>query len=391
MINKNRWQILILATLLAINCSLFADQPNAPEQKKETKQAVRVEFALKDSAPSWYSDWQSLPVIRYEIKPTHLAEFSLSNYPSMSQAEIFRSRGRSSSQKRYYRTVKDSNWAFIRMPEINIMGEGWIGDLLEADSTATLSDRQRGLIKRGLAIVLTSQSPLRVKVLGYSEADVRSTTEAMLEVLDGYAVEAEKEISKSIESLNKGMSKKEDEKKKLSDQRKDILAKIDKLRKKVHYVSVDEAKERIQQLNAIIENKEIYLHGKEIRVDYIRTKTLNIKEELKANAGDSEKDYKLLLELESMLVKEMIDLVTLEGESNLAKQIRNLADEYVLMHEQVDELRQQISNAKNGSESLSKKLKRYDQFISTEQAKWFKPQLEPAIVTIYSVGVTETQ
>lgn len=214
------------------------------------------------------------------------------------------------------------------------------------------------------------------RVYAVSQDDAKKTAKALLEFLTKKAEEQVRYWEKRSESFEDDIAA---TKKQISEgdaELRDAKNRLEEIKNKVHYLSTDEAKKTVSELNKMLNDVNIEIAGKRAELQEI---------------GDSLQKPNLtswpniLQNLQEMQIQRIIELKGAEGKKETATKIRQQAEEFVNLHNLNSNLPKDLT-------FLRKKLSAYKRSLSSAEKELDKPgpdMLPPKVyqnkVTIYPV------
>jgi len=267
---------------------------------------------------------------------------------------------------------------------------GPIAAMLETSAGRAMSQEQRDLISNQSIQVsdygTTIGSYTYFRLYGVSEDDTKKMVEAFIEVL------AEK-ASARMQSL---LSQREELKEKIAGVEQKILGKetelkdmgnrLEEVRKKVHYLSTDEAKKTIEELNRMLYELNIEIAGLRAKVS-ANEKYLREKDEV---AGRSRSVSSTVLDkLEQIRSEHVIELAGALARKEAATKIRNEAEEFYNLHMQPIELQRYLSPLRKTLSSSQESLQNFEERLANPTPDMLPPKVYQNKVTIYPVRVED--
>ena len=343
MMKLRKLQLVMFLVLTCIYASVLGAEPNEPK--------TELKFEIKSHQPP---AWQIRRIFRPPFESTHFAVL------------------------------------FVRGDWMVYARVGPIAAMLETSAGRAMSQEQRDLISNQSIQVsdygTTIGSYTYFRLYGVSEDDTKKMVEAFIEVL------AEK-ASARMQSL---LSQREELKEKIAGVEQKILGKetelkdmgnrLEEVRKKVHYLSTDEAKKTIEELNRMLYELNIEIAGLRAKVS-ANEKYLREKDEV---AGRSRSVSSTVLDkLEQIRSEHVIELAGALARKEAATKIRNEAEEFYNLHMQPIELQRYLSPLRKTLSSSQESLQNFEERLANPTPDMLPPKVYQNKVTIYPVRVED--
>jgi len=261
----------------------------------------------------------------------------------------------------------------------------WIKSILATSPAKALSQQQIELLHTGSCIRILGGfgdavgNHQEVRIYGVSKKDAEKTVEAFMETLTGvsgtigYLKRKVAELQEQIPKTKKQISEKET---KLESTR----ARLDDLEKSVHYLSVDEAKAIVLELNKTLNTLDVEIAGLEAKISTI--------EKYKS---DKTLSLDIVEKLEEMLREQAVELAGALARKDMATQIRDQAEGYFSLTSMKSSLQNELDTLKNDLSDYKAELQRSENQLAHPTSDMLPPEVFQNKVTIYPVRVESEQ
>ncbi|MHC4890974.1 MAG: hypothetical protein ACYTEO_16085 [Planctomycetota bacterium] len=356
MISSRKRQLLIALFLACICVPVFGAESG------EVKAGLKFETADKEQ--QWVIDVNEQSGQKFETRK----EMVRSSFRPKYVAVFYVERGHSDMPP-YYKPREGPNKFSWPM---------WIESILSSAAGKSLSEHQADLLHTGACIRLlgkfgdTIGNHQHVRIYAVSEKDARKTVEAFMEALAMPRPSGEY-LGLGPDKLRERISKAEKELSEKQAELKSTQTHIAELKKSVHYVSRDEAKQIAMESNKTLITIDVEIAGLQAKISTIE-KYISDK---KISADTQAK-------LEAMLSEQHIELAGALAKKEAATKVRDHAAEYcdvsyreIVLLDDVHHLKETIRLSKQNLESVEKMLNTREPAPNVFQNK----------VIIYPVGV----
>jgi len=220
----------------------------------------------------------------------------------------------------------------------------------------------------------------KIHLYAMSEKDARKMAEAFIEAL---ADKSEKIRSyknrirnlqvEIFQTKQEILEKEAETEVELSNLREDI--------KNVHYLSTDEAKQAISELNTMLNNLDIELAG-------MKAKLQAIQEQRQKLIRD--KKFKLEDKLEDMLIDLLIELKVAEARKETATELRRQAEDFCKkMDAKKAEFQKYVNEYKMRVTMFEREIHQFKEKLADPDMEMLPPKVYQNKITIYPVRVEE--
>lgn len=352
-------RLMVALVLAAICLPAAAKDPNPPTTrlKFEVDQRVdqRIAYWLSTSQ---YGQPSRVPIKEGLVRPSHRAELFIANLPS-----------RVASQRR-------------SVLEMDFRGPGAIEKILKTPAGQRISPAQREFLKAGRAIYREGSlgdqviDSFRFWVYAVSKDDAERSVQAFIQFLTAEA-EAKmrlllSECKEITEDIIPGCKKKISE---MPDEIKAVEAKLDTLKKTLHYVTIEEAMQAVLEFNKTLNTLEVEIAGSQAEV--------SANKEYMANTNLTND---ALTKLQQILAGHIIELAGALARKETAAKIRDQAKEFYDLHAQVVKLPKELSRLRGSLPRLESRLKSVKLEITDPDSGALSPKVFENKVVINSVN-----
>jgi len=345
---------LIMALLLPCACAVaVCQEPN--EAKTE------LEFEISDQPQSWFIKMPAGKPPTFgagPIKPTHMAELFLWNVHSWICS-----------------TANDT-----RLQSMGLRSAEVIRKLTETSAGQSMSSQQKDFLTTGDAIIIvgdfgdTVGNHWHFRLYAVSQDDARQMAQALLEFVTGIADERLQRYSDEQRKLQEkvGQLKKE-----ISEEETKLKAtetELQELKKTVRYLSVSEARDTVVELNKKLDDLNIEIAG-------LRAEVEATSEAIGGPARGPFRD-----KLEEIRIERMIKLKAAEAKKESAMKIRDQAEAFFRLVNELSQFRPQLSELRSRFESGEQSLRQREYQLANPPMEMLPPKVFQNKVTIYPVG-----
>ena len=336
MIKSRKHQLVIAMILAFISFSALGVEPNLPKTKPR--------FEINSEEQQWQVEGGKID--KGPITPTHVAELFL----PYSEEYL-----PDSNPQRIMRMLKSFPGRSISSEQRVFLSASTVQDAIS-------------LIDRGDTV----RRHYHIRLYAMSELDARKTAEAFVEALADKA-EKIRSYKNRIRNLQREIFQTKERIFNKESEAEVALANLRESIKNVHYLSTDEAKQAISELNTMLNNLDIELAG-------MKAKLQAIQEQRQKLIRD--KKFKLEDMLEDMLIDLLIELKVAEARKETATEIRMRAEDFC----------KQMNTKKAESQKDVNKYKTrvtmYEQEIHQFKDKLADPDMEMLPLKVYQNKVT---
>jgi hypothetical protein len=332
---------LMMALVLATIClPAAAKDPNHP--------TTGLRFEVGQTTVDWrttdmFGRSSPLPIKEGLVRPSHRAQLFIANLPSREGNRL----------------------------DVDFQGPQAIKEILDTPAGQEISPAQRKFLEAGRAIYRDGSlgdeviDHFRFWVYGVSKDDAEKTTQAFIQFLTAEA-EAKmqlwlSECKKLTEDLIPGCKKRISE---TQDEIKAVQAKLDTLKKRVYYVSTEEAMQTVLEFNKTLNTLEVEVAG-------LQAKVSANKEYMTQGKLTNE----ALTKLQQILADHIIELAGALARKETAAKIRDQAKEFYDLHTQLDKLPKDLTNLEKTLSSHERGLEGAEKAMSNPQGGALPPKV----------------
>ena len=346
MTNSKKWQIAI-ALVLTCNLALWsAEEPNDPNRPQ-------IKIELGDQVKSWLRQADPSEPGRGPIRPTHVAEFLISDEAQPTYPFMPRNR-----------------------------------DILDASAAATMSPKQRKFIEDSSALGSSRMSGWaegreykRFFLYAVSEDDARKMIDAFIEI------RGEQPKQKRLQYVNKLREYREEmaKAKGLLPGKEALLLtgkeEYDKSKESAHAFSADteaaeHAKQTMLEMSKMLDTLDVELAG-------IREKLNVIQDYWRRDGGQTKEASAKLQELQ---IIQTIELKGAEARRKAAVAIRQREKDFLDLFDKWTSLDSEVKRLKDTIESREEKIAEIEETLANPKPDMLPPQIYQNKVTIYPVA-----
>ena len=261
--------------------------------------------------------------------------------------------------------------------------------IIETSAGQSMSQMQRDVISNQSIRFMDNNSTISnytyFQLSGVGEDDVQKMVNAFIEVLANRVDSRRQSLLNQQQELKQKIVLLEDEKLRRETEQKNVMKRLEGVKKKVHYLSIIEAEKTIEELNKTLDELNIEIAGMQVKLKAIAEEHEHMIKEAQRSGDVRRKIYETTIwpRLEQMRIDQIIELKVAEEKRSTAMKIRREAEEFYHLHEQSIEKVQYL-------EPLRKKLSNYQESLRNTEMRLKTPELlSPKIfqnkVTIYPV------
>ena len=221
----------------------------------------------------------------------------------------------------------------------------------------------------------------QIRLYAMSELDARKMAEAFIGAMTIKAekIESYKQhlsmLQESIFQITKEILDKETE-------TEVFLAKYRESIENVHYLSTDEAKQAISELNTMLNNLDIELAGMKAKLRAIQEQ----KERQEAKGKIVTNREGILLKLENMWIDLLIELKVAEARKETAVQLRSQAEDFCKqMNAKKAESQKEMNELKMKITFFEREIRQFEEKLADPDMEMMPPKIFQNKVTIYPV------
>lgn len=359
MIKSRKHQLVIAMILAFISFSALGVEPNLPKTKPR--------FEIKSEEQQWIA--MGGRICKGPIKPTHVAELFL---PFPYSDEYMPN----SNPQRIMRMLKTFPGQSISSEQRVFLSASKIQDAIS-------------IIDRGDTV----RRHYHIRLYAMSELDARKIAEAFIEAMTDKA-EKIGSYKEQIRMLQETIFR---TKRKILDKDAETEVELANLResiKNVHYLSTDEAKQAISELNTMLNNLDIELAGMKAKLQAIqehqvRQKAIRSKIPLVEGTERINRDG-ILLKLEDMWIDLLIELKVAEARKETATEIRMRAEYFCKqMDAKKAEFQKEMNKFKMDITFYEQEIHQFKDKLADPDMETLPPKVFQNKVTIYPVRVED--
>ncbi len=349
MIKSRKHQFVIAMILAFISFSASGVEPNLPKTKPR--------FEIKSEEQQWQLEGGKIG--KGPIKPTHVAELFL----PYSEEYL-----PNSNPQRIMRMLKSS------------LGRSMSSEQRVFLSTSTARDAI-SIIDRGDTV----RRHYHIRLYAMSELVARKTAEAFIEAMTdkaekiGSYKEHIRSLQREIFQTKEWIFNKEAE-------AEVALANLRESIKNVHYLSTDEAKQAISELNTMLNNLDIELAGMKAKLKAIQEhqERQKVIKDKKLEEGINSEG--ILLKLEDMWIDLLIELKVAEARKETATQLRSEAEDFCKqMDAKKAEFQKDVNKYKMHATMYEQEIHQFKEKLADPDMESLPSKVFQNKVTIYPV------
>jgi len=265
--------------------------------------------------------------------------------------------------------------------------------IIETSAGQSMSQMQRDVISNQSIRFMDNNSTISnytyFQLFGVGEDDVQKMVNAFIEVLANRVDSRRQSLLNQQQKLKQKIVLLEDEKLRRETEQKNVMKRLEGVKKKVHYLSIDEAGNTIEKLNKTLDELNIDIAGMQRKLFAISEEHEHMSKETQKSGDVRKKIYETTIwpRLEQMRIDQIIELKVAEEKRSTAMKIRTEAEEFYHLHEQSLEKVKYL-------EPLRKRMSNYQESLRNTEMRLTTPELLPPKVfqnkvTIYPVRVEE--
>jgi len=357
MIKSGKHQLVIAMILAFISFSALGVEPNLPKTKPR--------FEINSEEQQWQVEGGKIG--KGPIKPTHVAELFLPDYEEYSP---------NSNPQRIMRMLKTASGRSISSEQRVFLSASTVKDAIS-------------IIDRGDTV----RRHYHIRLYAISEQDARKTAVAFVEALADKA-EKIRNYKDHIRSLQGEIFQTKEWIFNKEAEAEVELANLRESIKNVHYLSTDEAKQAISELNTMLNNLDIELAGMKAKLQAIqehqvRQKAIRSKIPLVEGTERINRDG-ILLKLEDMLIDLLIELKVAEARKETATEIRMRAEDFCKqMDAKKAEFQKDVNKYKTHVTMYEQEIHQFKEKLADPDMETLPPKVFQNKVTIYPVRVED--
>jgi len=356
MTDSSKSRLMVALVLATICLPAGAKDPNHP--------TTGLRFEVDQRIADWvstdmYGRPSRIPTKEGLVRPSHRAQLFIANLPS-SEA----------SQRR-------------NALDVDFQGPEAIEKILDTPAGRKISAAQRKFLEAGRAIYRDGSlgdevaDHFRFWVYAVSKDDAEKTAQALIQFLTAEA-EAKlqvmlSECKKLTEDITPGCKKRISE---MPGEIKAVEAKLDTLKKTVHYVSTEEAMQSVLEFNKTLNTLEVEVAG-------LRAKVAATKEYMAHTNLTNE----ALTKLQHILADHIIEQAGALARKETATKIRDQAKEFYDLHNELAKFPKILSNLENSLSNYEGGLERAEEAITSPHGGALPPNVFENKVVINLVSM----
>jgi hypothetical protein len=290
------------------------------------------------------------------IKPTHVAELFLP-YPRSDEYVP------NSNPQRIIRMLKTAQGQSMSSNQRSFLSASKVTDAI-------------AVIDRGKIV----RRHYQIRLYAMSELDARKMAEAFIEAM-GDKAETVRSYEEQISSLQVEILQ---NKRKILDKQAESEVTLTTLResiKNVHYLSIDEAKRAILELNTMLNNLDIELAGMNAKLIVIQEQQKAMKDQV----GGINREG-ILLKLENMWIDLLIEFQVAEAKKKTATEIRSHAEDFCKrMNAKQAEFQKEINELNMYTTFLENDIRQFEEKLADPDTETWPPKIYQNKVAIYPV------
>jgi predicted nucleic acid-binding Zn-ribbon protein len=376
MISSRKCQLVITLILFCFCVPVLGVEVNEPK--------TELKFEISNEEMPWLHGTRE--IAKHPIKPRYMAELFIWNLPEARFMTRSGSRPRRPTPPRVPQ-LRPRQWSNTR-PDIDFASPQMIKTVLDTSAGQSMSELQREFVTLGYALLkigdFSDKLPNyhQLGVYAVSQDDAEKMVKAFIEVLTN---EAKKELvfwQSERQRLGEGIP---DTNKKISEIEEQEAAaqnKLDELKRDVHYLSTDEAKETVLDLNKKLNSLEVEIAG-------LQAKVSTIEEHIEKYRGRNATREPAFAKLEEMLNIQTVDLAGALASKEASTKIRNQAQEFCDLHLQLTRLPKTKSYLSGQLRASEHGLSQVEKKLADPSPDILPPKVFQNEVTIYRVPVKE--
>ena len=352
MIKSGKHQLVIAMILAFISFSASGVEPNLPKTKPR--------FEINSEKQQWQVEGGKIG--KGPIKPTHVAELFLPYSDEYSP---------NSNLQRIMRMLKTFSGRSISSEQRVFLSASTVKDAIS-------------IIDRGDTV----RRHYHIRLYAMSELDARKIAEAFIEAMAdkaekiGIYKERIRMLQEEIFRTNKKILDKEAETEvALANFRENIT--------NVHYLSTDEAKQAISELNTMLNNLDIELAGMKAKLQAIQEHQFRQKAIRNKNLEERTERINrdgILLKLEDMLIDLLIELKVADARKETATEIRMRAEDFCKqMDAKKAEFQKDVNEYKMRVTMFEQEIHQFNEKLADPDMETLPPKVFQNKVTIYPV------
>jgi hypothetical protein len=353
MIKSKKLQLVMVLVLACLCAPALGVEPNLPKTKPR--------FEINSEEQQWQVERDKIG--KGPIKPTHVAELFLPYSDEYSP---------DSNPQRIMRILKTAPGQSMSSEQRVFLSASTIQDAIS-------------IIDRGDTV----RRHYHIRLYAMSELDARKIAEAFIEAM-GDKAEKIRSYKDHIRSLQREIfqtkelifNKESDAEVELANFRENI--------KNVHYLSTDEAKQAILELNTMLNNLDIELAGMKAKLQAIQEHQVRQKaiKDKKLEEGINREG--ILLKLEDMLIDLLIELKVAEARKETAIELRRQAEDFCKqMDAKKAEFQKDMNKFKMNITFYEREIHQFKEKLADPDMETLPPRVYQNKVTIYPVRAEE--
>jgi hypothetical protein len=228
----------------------------------------------------------------------------------------------------------------------------------------------------------TVRRHFHIRLYAMSELDARRMAEAFVEAMGDKAEKIES-YKQRIRMLQESIFRIQNEILDKEAEAEVFLANFQESIENVHYLSTDEAKQAIMELNTMINNLDIELAGMKVKQMVIQ-EHMERQKAMKGKLGTNRDG--ILLKLENMLIDLVIELKVAEARKETATQLRSQANDFCKqMNAKKAEFQKDVNKYKIRVTMYEQEVRQFKEKLADPDMETLPPKIFQNKVTIYPV------
>ncbi len=265
--------------------------------------------------------------------------------------------------------------------------------MLETSAGQSMSQLQREIISNQSVRLMDNGTTISkytyFQLFGVGQDDVQKMVNAFIEVLANFA---DKETQHFLKEQQKFQELIVEDKKRLAEketEQKDLNKRLEDVKKKVHYLSVEEAGKAIEELNKTLDELSIEIAGMQRKLFAIREENENTKKN--TQGVEQLKIYRSTIwpRLEQMRIDQIIELSVAGEKQRTAMKIRSEAEEFYNLSQKNQDLLLTLGRLRKELSRHQGSLDSVERIIQNPVPEMLPPKVFRNKVTIYPVRVEE--
>jgi hypothetical protein len=265
--------------------------------------------------------------------------------------------------------------------------------MLETSAGRSMSQLQREIISNQSVRFMDNGTTISkytyFQLFGVGQDDVQKMVSAFIEVMVNFA---NKEMQHFLKEKQKFQELIVEDQKKITEketEQKDLNKRLEDVKRKVHYLSVEEAGKAIEELNKTLDELSIEIAGMQRKLFAIREEHENTKKN--AQGVEQLKIYRSTIwpRLEQMRIDQIIELKVAEEKQKTAVKIRTEVEEFYNLSQKNQDLLLTLARLRRELSRQQGSLDSVERIIQNPVPEMLPPKVFQNKVTIYPVKVED--